>query len=247
MRITGLPFVVDVHGDPRSGGPATLRIGLQPPMVDERFDQLRCVVGWFAQLGEWGALSGDTLALGSSSASLPTGEPDARTLHPMWQFDALAVDPRAVTILANLVFATGLTVRSFELRAAGATDPQVLACDAYPARPQSLPFSVHEDRTSRNVNVAAQFAADVPATLQDPLTDVVRVWCMLAALGGFRERGPLRERMDLDPEDEPEVVLDELRFSFRDNGVHEAAYDALVGLLGACSRHGARVSAVTVD
>jgi hypothetical protein len=245
MRIAGLPFPVNVHGDPRAGTPAMLRVEIGDPIETERFDQLRCVVAWFAQLGELGALGGTALPPGWSRASLPTGEPEARNNNPVWKFDALAVDPASLTILANAIFATGLPVKAVSVQAQGPTDPKAISCDTYPERPAAIPFKVEENRTQRNVQVTVDFGADVPEP-HDDLLDPIRVWCLLAGLGGFREPGPLRGPLDLLPDGDPEIVLDQLTFSIRDNGVHEAAYDVLVSLFLACVRKKLPVAAVTI-
>jgi hypothetical protein len=246
MRVAGLPFPFDVQGDPRSGGQATLAIHLDHPVPDERFDQLRCVVAWFAALGQSGTFAGDVLPVGQSRATLATGEPDARGRSPRWTFDAFSVDPASLTVLANLIFATGLNVRSVELTASGPTHPDVLPCDRFLTRPRHLAFAVDENRVDRNVGITIDFVADLPAPLADEISDLLRVWCLVAGLGGWRKPGPLRDTLDLSPEGDPEVVLDQLQLSVRDNGVHDGAYDALVALSHAVSQRGMPVARITV-
>jgi hypothetical protein len=246
MRVSGLPFPFDVQGDPRSGASATVAVDMAAPANEEPIDQLRCVVAWFAQLGEFGALAGTALRPGTSRAALPGGEPQRAGTHFEWHFDALAVDSAAMTVLANLIFATGLPVHRAELTTQGPTDRRVLAADEYPGRPVALGFSLDERRLDRNVDLGIEFGSDVPQSLEDPITDILRVWCLVASLGGWRTPGPVRPALDLIPEDDPEITLDELNLSFQDNHLHDAAYDGLLALICAFPRHGLPVSRVTM-
>lgn len=136
-------------------------------------------------------------------------------------------------------------MKAVSVQAQGPTDSKAISCDTYPERPTAIPFKVEENRTQRNVQVTVDFGTDVPEP-HDDLLDPIRVWCLLAGLGGFREAGPLRGPLDLLPDGDPEIVLDQLTFSIRDNGVHEAAYDVLLSLFLACVRKKLPVAAVAM-
>jgi len=246
MRVSGLPFPFEVHGDPRSGASATLAVELASTPSEAPIDQLRSVVAWFAELGEFGALAGTALPPGTSRASLPGGEPQRVGLDLEWRFEALALDPAAMTVLANLIFAAGLSIRGAALTTGGPTDGRALVADEFPGRPPSPGFAIDEQRVDGNVELSVELGGDVPPLLEDAVPDIMRVWCLVASLGGWRTAGPLRPAMDLVPEDDPEIILDEMKLSFRDNHLDHAAYDALIGLVCAFPRHGLSVVKVTM-
>ncbi|HEX6750880.1 MAG TPA: hypothetical protein VF092_26570 [Longimicrobium sp.] len=232
MEIRGLPFPVTVTGDPASGASAELGIDLAPPIAELGFDQLRCVVAWYAALGKLGGLGGADLPPDGTTAVLGNqDEPVSRGPRSIWRFDALCVDPRSLVILANLVFATGLQVTRAWLHTAGHTAPEAYAPDDFPEVYRQAPFEIDDLREHRNVTITISFADDLPVQQHGPVSDMLRIWSMVGALGGFRHPGPLRERLDLLPEDDPEIILDELNFSIRDQGMHDAAYGVLTNLL----------------
>jgi hypothetical protein len=247
MILTGLPFPVRIDGDVGGGHPATLRVALVGPLQDTSFDQLRCVVPWFTRLAQLGAYGGSTIAPASGCAELTYDEPDARSLQPAWYFNELRVDAAAVTSLANLLYAAGHPIRSMVLAAGGASSPAQLTTESYPERQASIPFVVDGAPSSRAVDLTIDFVNDLDPVLEPRLCDAVRLWSLVCALGGFREPGPLGERPDLIPDDEPEVTLDQLTFAFRDHGMHEAAYDALLHLIARFSEQHQRVARVTID
>jgi hypothetical protein len=246
MRIVGLPFGFEVRGDVASGGPAKLTVMLQAPLIDEAFDQLRCAVAWFARLGELGGLGGARITPAHVRAQLASDEPDARSLHPSWSFDALRVDPAAMVILANLIYATGHGVRRVGLLAQGTDTQGDLEADAYPRQYPGIAFAIDDRRTDRNVQLSIEFIRDVADAVQPPLVETLQLWSLVGALGGFREPGDLREQMDLIPEDDPEFVLDELSFVFRDNGMNDAAYAALLNVLERVSQQQAPIQQVSL-
>jgi hypothetical protein len=246
MNITGLPFPVNVQGDVGNGGPASLQVHLSPPLDDEGFDQLRCVVVWFAELARRGAFGGATIHPADVLAVLRDDEPDAHGLQPLWHFDQLRVDPAAVTSLANLIYATRLTVRRVALTASGRTATTDLPADHYAARWPSLPFKVEEGATSRSVELCVDFAGDLDPNLSPTISDSLRYWSMVCALGGFRGLGSLQERPDLIPDDDPSITLDQLTFGFRDHGLHDSAYDALLSMLVAFARRHQPIVSVSI-
>lgn len=246
MRITGLPFPFDIYGNVSSGGAATLRIELAPDYTDPGFDQLRCVVAWFAELAELGALGGEVMTPAAVRATLVTPEPDQRWARPAWHFVSLAIAPAAAIHLANLVYGTGLTVRSACIDAPGLTDPATLACDAYPGRYGQLPFRIHEDLIARQVDISLDFGGDLADSLHGKVCDAMQLWAMVTALGGCRLPVPLDERLDALPETAPEITLDQLTFSVRDQGLHAGAYDLLVNLCAGLAVRGIPISALTL-
>jgi hypothetical protein len=230
MRITGLPFPFEVTGDVSRGAQATLRIELNVGASAEGFGDLQYGVECFSELGTWGALGGAVLRPDQVEARLNGHEPAFGDTIPTWTFLALAIEPAACTILANLIYATGLPVCSVHLETSGSTDPATRGCDDYPEEWPQISFEVEANLTDRNVQIMLDFAADLPEDSHDRVCGAVHHWLMVAALGGFRNPGPLRERFDLLPEGEPEIVLDQLTVNVRDDGMHEAAYGILVNL-----------------
>jgi hypothetical protein len=244
MRVQGLPFPVEVRGDLGAGGPATLHVVLDNPFDDEAFDQLRCVVVWFARLAEYGALGGQTVPPARVAAKLVSDEPDARGLQPNWSFSSLRVDPNAIVVLANLVYATRHAVRKLTIAAAGAQSTRELAASEYPERLTAVPFKLNEQLTQRTIELTVDFASDLADSKQEILIETLQIWSMVGALGGFREPEPLHDQMDLIPDDDPQITLDQLTYVFRDRGMNAAAYDVLINLLVAISQRVETIRAV---
>ena len=134
MNILGLPFPFSVTGDVQRGGPATLELTLGPGFSKEAFDQLRCMVPWWATLGELGALGGSLVAPANGRANLLNGEPEMAPGTATWRFDALAVAPEALVHLANVVYATGVPILGIGLGAPGIAPATPLTADSYPGR-----------------------------------------------------------------------------------------------------------------
>ena len=86
------------------------------------------------------------------------------------------------------------------------------------------------DCDHRNVQITVDFFSDLPVERHDTVCDMLRIWSLVGSLGGFRRPGSLRSKMDILPEDEPEVILDELSFCIRDNGVQDVAYNVLINI-----------------
>ena len=101
MQIHDLPFPFAVTGDPTSGARAEFGLRIDSPIADEAFDQLRCVVAWYARLGALGGLGGLTLLPDRVTAVLGNGEePSMRGPEPIWSFDALCVSPKSLVMHA---------------------------------------------------------------------------------------------------------------------------------------------------
>jgi hypothetical protein len=247
MKITGLSFPVQIDGDVTNGGPAVLQMFLGPPLDEECFDQLRCVVAWFAELAERGAFGGVSIKPASVLATLASAEPDARSLQPSWRFDQLRVDPAALTSLASLAFASRHPIKRLVLTATGASSAPDLSAESYVGRWPALPFKIAEDVTSRSVELAVEFLGDLADGLSAPLIESIKLWAMVCALGGFRGNEPLGDRPDLVPDDDPFVTLDQLTFTFRDYGIEPSAYDALFNMLGAFAARQQGIASVTVS
>jgi hypothetical protein len=247
MRIIGLPFQFRIEGDVSRPSPASLTVNLDPGGTEDDFEQLLCVLPWFAELGKWRALGGAKVAPSAVQAKLREGEPNHGAPNPTWYFEALSIDPKACVILANLIYATHLPVRAVLLHTEGPTDDTEIPCDAYPERWTALPFEVEEDRTVRDVNVILDFSMDLSPAQGDEVGDALRHFCVIGSIGGFRESVPLSERLDLVPHGEPELVLDQMTLSFRDYALNEGAYDALVNLSAGMHSHGIPIVRITIE
>ena len=248
MHVTGLPFSFSISGDLSLAAPATFDVELGPAVAVEAFDQLRCVVAWFANLADAGALGGEHLSPLDGVGTLLNGaEPISSGSLYRWQFSALRVAPEALAVLANLTWATGLDIQRAQFSTAHGTFPKVLQCDEFPACYRQLSFPLDDSRTGRDVTLIVDFAADHADNDAEHLSDTLRVWSLVCALGGFRGSGPLRAAMDTIPDDDPEVELDQLTFSLRAPSLHDAAFDALANLLDRFSRERAAVRSVTLE
>ena len=247
MHVSGLPFSFSVTGDPRFGGPATFDVALGHNVAVEAFDQLRCVVVWFANLAQAGALGGEHLSPLDGAGLLVSDEPVASGSVQRWQFSALRVAPAALTVLANLTWATGLDIQHASFAASQGAFPKPLQCDEFPEAYSPLSFPLDDSRVDRNVTLVVDFASDLADDDAEQLADTLRVWSLVSALGGFRTPGPLRAAMDATPEDDPEVELDQLTFALRAPTLHDAAFDALANLLDRFSRQRSPIQRVTLE
>lgn len=97
------------------------------------------------------------------------------------------------------------------------------------------------------MTLIVDFATDLADDDAEHLSDTLRIWSLVCALGGFRAPGPLRAAMDAIPDDDPEVELDQLTFSMRAPGLHDAAFDTLANLLDRFSRERTAVQRVTLE
>lgn len=229
MNITGYPFQFLALGDPTTGGAAVLSVSLVQGYDSEEFDQLRCVVCWFAEIGGVGGFGGDTVHPSASACELVSPEP---SIGPRveWHFRSLAIDPRSLVVLANLIRDTELDVVQVTVTASGGDLPQSYTPADYPPRWLHLPFLLEESLSSQNVQLALEFSNDLEQPNLDQIADLIRCWSMIGALGGFRARGTVPSVPALLPEDEPSIQLDLLTFCFHDRGLDEVAYDVLLNM-----------------
>ena len=150
-------------------------------------------------------------------------------------------------MLANLTWATGLDIQHASFSTTHGTFPSALQCDEFPGCYHQLSFPLDDSRTGRDVTLIVDFATDLADDDAEHLSDTLRIWSLVCALGGFRAPGPLRAAMDAIPDDDPEVELDQLTFSMRAPGLHDAAFDALANLLDRFSRERTAVQRVTLE
>ncbi len=236
MRIIGWSFPVLVRGDPRAGSPATLTIEWRPSndiAPDEqktRVDQLACVGTWWCRLIEAGGGGGDTIRPDECAASLSNPDPDRLPSRLTWSMDRLRVDPRALTMLFNLVLESRIEVTGLSLHCVGRDlEQDVTPRDQLPAWP-TLPFPLRLERAERSVNVELEFGQDVPAQHRDPIEQALQVWAIVGGLGGFRDAVPIEQRSVLVPTDTIGFEFDLVVLSLRDFDVLPVAYDVLTNV-----------------
>lgn len=96
MHVTGLPFSFSIAGDPSLAAPATFNVELGPAVAVEAFDRLRCVVAWFANLADAGALGGEHLSPLDGVGTLLNGaEPVSSGSLYHWQLLAWTFNARS--------------------------------------------------------------------------------------------------------------------------------------------------------
>jgi hypothetical protein len=235
-NLSGWLWPVEIAGDVRTGQFASLLIsavGLADAMVRGR---LRLAVNSFADLANCGGLGGASLKPTRSWARLLTdGEPDVKAGTALWRFSSLAVDPRALAVMLNLLEGTGDAIRLVRLRTGGPDVVQALAVDDYPAVTGALPFRFDSELTSRNVDVEVIFPGTLAANLHESVIDPVDAWSLVGFLGGFRTADLPPLESNFLPVSEPEIILDALSFSLEKSTAHLAAFDSLANVLALVS------------
>jgi hypothetical protein len=233
MRIIGWSFPVSVHGDVTGGGPCTIAVEWRTePDLQERIDRVRCVVTWWVRLAAEGGLGGQHIAPDQTRGQLVDDAQPQESLGGMrWSLAALRVDPRSLTILLNLLLQSELPVARVTIACDGADLEQNVTPRDYPGRWPSLPFGFDEERVDRNVTIEVELAAELVEPARTPFVEVLQVWSLVGALGGFRELVPVSQPSELVPEDDVGVDIDLVTLVVRDRNVNEVAYDVLVNLL----------------
>lgn len=244
----GWPFPVVVRGDVTSGGPLRIVVEWQPREGLDRtlVDRVRCVGSWWLRLAEEGGLGGQNIPPGNGIGKpVDDKQPIEGLAMLTWDVAALTVDPAALTVLINLLLQSELPLRGVAITAGGPERNDVIKPADYPARYPRLPFPCHDRRPARDVVIEITFCGDLPAEHRAPIAEILQVWSLVGALGGFREPVPVDEISDLVPEDDPGLDFDLLTFTVRDRGVNEVAWDVLVNLLVAVATR--RLAIANVD
>lgn len=238
MHVIGWPFSVLVSGDVAGGGPASIIVewGLDPELeravYEEQVDRVKCVGTWWIKLGEAGALGGDRISPDKTDARvIDEHQPEEAPNRLRWNLAILRIDPRAITILLNLLYQSELLIRGVSIVAHGADNPDKLTPHDYPPRWPRPPFAVKEDRVGRNVSIEVEFRGDLAPEHHAPVTEQLQLWSLVGALGGFREVVPLDQHSELLPDTDVIIEFDLVTLVVRDRGVHDAAYDVLVNML----------------
>lgn len=231
ISIPGWPFLVEVTGSVAAARPAELFVAapkLTDPMVVKR---LELSVGLFSRLANIGGLCGTTLSPPKSWARLDPNVAIVSGADMVWQFSSLAVDPRAVAVLMNLLEGCGLGIRAVRLKSGGPDGVSLLSVDDYPALTASLPFALEYEITCRNADIEVVFPAPLDPALRPRVLDAVKTWRLAAFLGGFRIANLPPLASNFLPLGEPEIVLDALSFSLEKSTAHESVYDSLINVL----------------
>ena len=191
-------------------------------------DQVACTLTWWCLLAEAGACGGDRI-LPDRTAATPIDEhqPERTPNRLKWTLGKLRVDPRSFTILLNLVSTAELAVVGLTVSCHGADDPSVITPNDYPPLCTHVPFALEVERVDRNLSLEAEFTADVPGDLRGPIEELLQVWSLVGALGGFREDVARGEHSELHPQGDVAFEFDLVTLLIRDRGVSEAAYNAI--------------------
>lgn len=248
-RVVGWSFPVSVRGDVTNGSPARIVVEWQPKpdLRRETIDRVKCVGTWWARLAAEGALGGSTLPPHTvSGAPTDDQQPQETGTKIEWKLATLRIDPKALTILFNLLHQSELPISGVTVETEGADRQDVVTPRDYPERWPKPTFACRDTRESRDVVIEVTFGGDVPKDVQEPIAEALKVWALVGALGGFREIVALDTPSEIIPQDEPGYDFDLLTMTVRDRNVNEVAYDALVNLLiGIGGRH-CRIAEVAI-
>ncbi len=237
MQVTGWPFPVLIKGDPTAGTPAVIVVEwrFDPALTEEerdaQVDQVACVVTWWCLLINGGAGGGQRVLPDRTAATLiDVHQPERSPNRLKWTIRQLSIDPRAFTILLNLVLTSELAVVGVTVSCHGADGPDVVTPNDYPPLCPHVPFGLELERVDRNLALEAEFSGDVPDGLRGPIEELLQVWSLVGALGGFRENVALGEHSELQPLGAVVFEFDLVSLQLRDRGVSEAAYHAVVSV-----------------
>jgi hypothetical protein len=225
------PFQVQIAGDVSGGQPAHLLVRTDPG-DKSRPARVNLAVDSFVELAAHGGLGGNALLPLESHAQVLRYEPPSMDGDPsVWEFSSLAVDPRSLGVLLNVLEAVAAEVQFVELRSRGHQRALVPKMNDYPPMTPAVPFRLDSRLIDRNVTVEVVFRRPLEDTVHTQLVKAVESWTTVGLLGGFRigELPPLESVVP--PMTQPTLVLDAFTFSLEKVTAHDTAYSSLVNVL----------------
>lgn len=246
--IFGWPFQVEISGDVRLGNAAAVYVQTSQAVDGTPLKHLHLCFTSFGELANRGGLGGTTIPLTQGCAHL-TQEPLplVRGLELVWRFRALAVDPRALAVLLNMIEGAELPIQRVQIVAPGPDVTSSLRVEEYPALSSAIPFRLRNQIASRNIDVEILFSQSLDPALLERVAGPLRAWRLVAILGGFRREELRPMESNFIPLTEPELLADQLSFSLEKNTAHDAAFDSLVNVLAWLAHTGIPVEEVSLD
>jgi hypothetical protein len=228
----GWPFETVVSGNPASGGRCAIQVaGATTEDNVKMRDQYHLAVASFADLANYGGLAGDILSPQASCARPAPAKPESPSPALTWRLEQMAIDPRALSVLLNMLEGCDLPPRFVTVVAHDAGQTITLAPDAYPPMTPQIPFALEYDVTTRNMDLEIVFPRPVSGEKSERIIDALLAWRLVGFLGGFRrpELHPLESNFF--PAEEPETIEDTIVMSIEKMTLDVAAFDSLVNTL----------------
>lgn len=233
MNITGWPYPVTVDGDVSAGGPATVTIAFHGAAPSEVYTATRYAIETFAALATAGGLGGDQVDPLRSTAALASTAPLPGGRRVAWDFTAIAIDPRGLAVLFDMLTLLAPGIHSVTVQAQGTGPRSPFGSADLPPRWRIVPFGLDDDRTSKNVELRIEFASPLTPADEEIVVDAVGVWLDAGSVQGYRDWTERPERSFLAPTEDPPFSLDgnELTALLEDSGVAEGCWHILANVL----------------
>lgn len=233
MNVTGWPYAIAVGGDVSEGAGGRLTIEFSTAPVSEIVDQVTFAVESFAALAEAGGLGGDRVNPRQSTAILSTDAPATHRTQLTWEFTTLAIDPRGLAVLFNMLTFLGKDIQAVTLQSLESGPSVPFSIGDLPPMWHDVPFEMDDDRTCPNVEVQIAIAKAMPPELREMVIDAVEAWLNCGMVQGYRGWTEPDDLSFLVPLSDPTFEFTDGSFvgKFQDNGIAEEAYDIFINIL----------------
>lgn len=234
MNIKGWPYTIMLDGDVGLGTQAWVTVDFMIQPSNEMLEEVRYGIESFIALAQAGGLGGDRLDPLQCTAMLSTKAPTLQGTRCVWELTAIAIDPRSLAVLFNMLTFLGKDIRAVDVQASGSSPRMSFSTDDMPPMWPGAPFDINDDRSGPNVEVQIEFEYDVPSSMYEIVKDSVETWLGCGFVQGYRDWTEPDDGSLLIPLTDPTfdfIYNDSLVGQFEDIGVINEGYDIFINLL----------------
>jgi len=233
MNITGWPYTIVVDGDVEVGAQAWITVDFMMQPLNDTLEQVQYGIESFVALAEAGGLGGDRLNPLQSTAMLSQVAPAVQGARYVWELTEIAIDPRSLIVLFNMLAFLGVDIRAIAVQASGLGPSVSFSTDDLPPMWPSVPFYIDDDRTGPNVEVQIEFAQDISPSLHETVNDAIDAWLVCGMIKGYRDWSAPDDSSFLVPITDPIFNFEDgnsLMGQFQDIGLVEECYDIFINM-----------------
>jgi hypothetical protein len=150
-----------------------------------------------------------------------------------WELATLAIDPRALSILFNMMTFLGSDIQGVAVQTSSPGPGASFSTDDLPPMWPNIPFEYEDDRTGPSVEVQIDFAQGPSVSQHERINDAIETWLDCGSAQGYRDWSGPSDRSFLVPTRYPvfEFVDDSLDGQFQDVGLIDECYGVLINVL----------------
>lgn len=234
MNISGWPYTIVVDGDVGLSAQAWITIDFKAQPSADSLGRIRYGIELFIALAEAGGLGGDRLHPLQCTAILSPKAPATRGERYAWELTTIAIDPRSLIVLFNMLTFLGTDIQAVNVKVPGSVSGASFSRDDLPKTWLSVPFYIDDDRSGPNVEVQIEFAQDVPLSLHSTVNDAIETWLSCGTVQGYRDWAAPDDSSFLMPISDPAFNYgggNNLIGHFQDRGLAEECYDIFINVL----------------